>query len=91
MTSSTLFDVEAALKRDGAPEALAAAVDTAFRELTTESFARFEQQVLRRVFDLLLSNDPREKLGSLAAMNALIESPSGAQEVGLICTPLNLT
>jgi hypothetical protein len=86
-SSATLFDVEAALdafkRRSGEAETevLSTCVDTAFKELASEPFARFENLVLRRVFDLLLSQDPREKLGGLHAMDSLIEAPSGSQEV----------
>lgn len=50
------------------------------RDLTSEQFNRYNNEINKTLFDLLQSKEPAQVLGGIAALNALIDFDSGVGE-----------
>ncbi|CAM9622978.1 unnamed protein product, partial [Chrysoparadoxa australica] len=66
-------------------------VETAVREMSTEAFSRFEGELFHSIFGLIRSPVLKDKLGGVAALDALINASTCQAEIKIIKFSNNLS
>jgi len=70
--------------RATAAESLRLFVEGEAREMTSESFTKYMNDLNKRIFDLVNSSDPYEKLGGIMVIDGLIDLPYEENETKII-------